>query len=460
MENEKTIAAISTPPGRGGIGIIRISGPKSLAIGKRLIDPENPHGVLLKDRYLKYAKIRDLEGDLLDEALMVYMKGPKSYTGEDVVEIQAHGSYISMERILKEILKNGAFLAEPGEFTKRAFLNGRMDLSQAEAVMDLINAKTKASHNLSLRQMEGKLSRKINDLKERLLSLLAHIEVTIDYPEEDIDEIDRGFLKDTLISVRDDIDGLLEGADEGLILREGIKLVIAGKTNVGKSSLLNALAREDRAIVTDIPGTTRDIIEEDINLKGIMLKIIDTAGIRETEDEIEKLGIERTRKNIEDSDLVILVVDASAELDQRDMGIFDIIKDKRLLVILNKIDREILVDIDSLKSHFGEKFDYVETSMTGGIGLDSLEDKIVSMFLRGDFEDSESILIDNLRQKEALESARLSILDAIASFEEILPVDMISFDIFEALNSLARITGESMEEDLIHKIFSEFCLGK
>jgi tRNA modification GTPase len=376
------------------------------------------------------------------------------------VEIHCHGGIIPITNILKEVIKKGARLAEPGEFTKRAFLNGRIDLVQAEAVMDLICAKTEKLANASINQMEGSLSGHIKRMRARLIDIMAHIEVTIDYPEEDIDEVASQSIKENITDIVKDIEYLLSTAEHGRLIRQGIKAVIIGKTNVGKSSLLNALVKEDRAIVTDIPGTTRDVIEEFINIKGVAVRIIDTAGIRETLDQVEQIGIQRSKQNIESADLIITVLDASSPLEDQDREILKYLKDRKSLIILNKIDKPVVLDRNEIEELIGKERPIVETSLTLGKGIDKVEDIIYKMFFRGELEMSNDLMITNIRHQETLNKAHKHLLDALEGIDNLLPMDIVSIDLRSAVDSLGSITGETITDDLIDKIFSEFCLGK
>ncbi len=457
---DDTIAAIATPPGEGGIGIVRISGSKALDIAKEIFIFGSKKNRTFKDRYLHYGKVVDGKGNIIDEVLLAYMKGPRSYTAEDVVEIHCHGGIIPITNILKEVIKKGARLAEPGEFTKRAFLNGRIDLVQAEAVMDLICAKTEKLANASINQMEGSLSGHIKRMRARLIDIMAHIEVTIDYPEEDIDEVASQSIKENITDIVKDIEYLLSTAEHGRLIRQGIKAVIIGKTNVGKSSLLNALVKEDRAIVTDIPGTTRDVIEEFINIKGVAVRIIDTAGIRETLDQVEQIGIQRSKQNIESADLIITVLDASSPLEDQDREILKYLKDRKSLIILNKIDKPVVLDRNEIEELIGKERPIVETSLTLGKGIDKVEDIIYKMFFRGELEMSNDLMITNIRHQETLNKAHKHLLDALEGIDNLLPMDIVSIDLRSAVDSLGSITGETITDDLIDKIFSEFCLGK
>lgn len=460
MFDADTIVAISTPPGEGGIGIVRMSGEKSIDIIKEIfVLPSGKEISEIKDRYFYYGKIVDVAGEPLDEVLMVCMRGPRSYTREDIVEIHCHGGMIPIRKILELIISHGARLAEPGEFTKRAFLNGRLDLVQAEAVADLIRAKSDEAARSSLRQMEGSLSRKLKDIRERLLDLIAHIEVTIDYPEEDIDEIIGKEIAGVLDEVLSEMKRLIDSANTGKLIRQGIKTVIVGKPNVGKSSLLNALVRENRAIVTHIPGTTRDIIEEYISIRGIQVNIIDTAGIRETEDVVEKIGVERTKKNIDEADLIIAMFDASVPFEKEDEEILGRIKDKKVLVIVNKTDLPNLLDIEKIKSTIPDG-DIIETSLIKGEGVEEIENYIYNMVYSGNVTVSDEPMVTNIRHENLLKSSYKHLLDAKNALEHGVPLDLISIDIRSSLDDIGVITGEFVTDDIVDRIFSNFCVGK
>lgn len=460
MFDADTIVAISTPPGEGGIGIVRMSGEKSIDIIKEIfVLPSGKEISEIKDRYFYYGKIVDVAGEPLDEVLMVCMRGPRSYTREDIVEIHCHGGMIPIRKILELIISHGARLAEPGEFTKRAFLNGRLDLVQAEAVADLIRAKSDEAARSSLRQMEGSLSRKLKDIRERLLDLIAHIEVTIDYPEEDIDEIIGKEIAGVLDEVLSEMKRLIDSANTGKLIRQGIKTVIVGKPNVGKSSLLNALVRENRAIVTHIPGTTRDIIEEYISIRGIQVNIIDTAGIRETEDVVEKIGVERTKKSIDEADLIIAMFDASVPFEKEDEEILERIKDKKVLVIVNKTDLPNLLDIEKIKSTIPDG-DIIETSLIKGEGVEEIENYIYNMVYSGNVTVSDEPMVTNIRHENLLKSSYKHLLDAKNALEHGVPLDLISIDIRSSLDDIGVITGEFVTDDIVDRIFSNFCVGK
>lgn len=460
MSNE-TIAAIATAPGEAGIGIVRISGKKALEIvDKIFVGKNNKKMSANKPRMLTYGHIIDPSNDKkIDEVLAVYMKGPHTYTTEDVVEINCHGGIVPVRKILEIVIENGARIAERGEFTKRAFLNGRIDLAQAEAVMDLISAKTNMSYEMSLNQLEGALSKKINELRNVVLKMLAHIEVSIDYPEEDIEEITKSELQTYSTTIKSELIKLIESTQTGKILREGIKTIILGKPNVGKSSLLNALLRENRAIVTDVPGTTRDIIEEYINIKGIPLKIIDTAGIRDTEDIVEKIGVDRAKELIESADLVISVFDVSRELTKEDIEIIEMIKEKKCIVLLNKSDLPRKLNVDELVEKIGDK-KIIESSILHGEGVSILEKELANMFFKGHIYTNSDIIVNNIRHKNLLNESLKNINEVIESIELGIPIDCLEVDIKQCWENLGKINGETITEDVIDKIFSEFCIGK
>ena len=459
MKEFDTICGISTPIGEGGISIIRISGDKCLDIIDRIFKGVNKSSVKdMKTYTMRYGHIHNIENtEVIDEVIISYMKGPKSFTAEDVVEVNCHGGVTSTNRVLQEIIKSGARIAEPGEFTKRAFLNGRIDLSQAEAVMDIIRAKTDLSMKSAVMQSSGYLSREINKLREYMLNTLALIEYSVDFTEDD-EEVDESVpvrIIEQLSKAKNEMNLLLKNADEGRIIRDGLKLAIVGKPNVGKSSLLNALLKEKRAIVTDIPGTTRDVIEEFINLDGIPVKVIDTAGIRESDDIVEQIGVERSREKMNEADLVIFVLDSSRELDDEDREILERLKDKKYIVLLNKVDLEGKINEDEIKS----LENIIRISAKSGFGLEDLKSKIKDMFFDGEV-DTESLIISNSRHKQALYRAleNCELAEGKVKANEFL--DLISIYVTAALKALGEITGSELEEDLVNKIFSEFCVGK
>lgn len=460
MRDFDTICAIATPIGEGGVAIIRISGQNVIDIASKIFVGKRKNDIKDMQTYtMRYGNIVDIESkEIIDDVILSFMKMPHSYTGENVVEINCHGGVVSTNRVLNQIVKAGARLAEPGEFTKRAFLNGRIDLSQAEAIMDIITAKTELSMKSAMMQSNGSLSKEISQLRKFLLNVLALIEYAVDFTEDDEDIVDDNLIsqiKDginkTLVRVRD----LLKNADEGKILRDGLNIVIVGKPNVGKSSLLNSLLREKRAIVTDIPGTTRDVIEEYINLDGIPIKITDTAGIRETEDAVEKIGVEKSKQKIEEADLIILMLDTSREIDDEDKLIIEAIKDKKYISLLNKVDLENKIDSDIIKILDNK----IEISAKTGFGINDLKEQIKGLFFDGKI-DTESMIISNTRHKQALyrtlENCDIA-MDRINANEYL---DLISIYITAAMKALGEITGDELEEDILNKIFSEFCVGK
>ncbi len=458
---DDTIAAIATAPGEAGIGIVRISGEKSMEIiDKIFISKKNKKLSLYEPRRITYGYIIDPDdGEKIDEVLVSYMKAPGTYTREDVVEINCHGGMISVKKILELVLRSGARMADPGEFTKRAFLNGRIDLAQAEAIMDLIGAKTEKGFDVALDQLEGSLSKQVSDIREKLLQMLAHIEVSIDFAEEDIDEVTLDALLKDSIKIKDNIQKLLDTSHTGKIIRDGLSTVIVGKPNVGKSSLLNALVRESRAIVTDVPGTTRDTIEEHFSIKGIPLRLIDTAGIRETDDAVEKIGVERSKKLFNLADLIIVVLDASDGLTEEDLEIIDLIGSKRAIIIINKTDLPQKLSVDEVREIVKDK-DIIETSILENIGIEKIEDALVDMVYQGEVKAKDSLMVTNVRHKNALEKALGSIKDGIEATKKQMPLDFIEVDIRDAWDALGRITGDTAGEDLLDHIFENFCIGK
>lgn len=463
--NSDTIAAIATFPGNSGINIIRISGDSALSvaenifIGKKSANKRDESNKLkLKPRYLHYGHIIDREKDkIIDEVLISYMKGPNTYTKEDVVEINCHGGIISAKKILEIVMQQGCRPAERGEFTKRAFLNGRLDLTQAEAVIDIINAKTDSSHEISVNHLEGRLSKEINKIIEEIMQLLANIEVNIDFPEYDEDEITIAGIKELSGRVADEIDRLIKTADTGKIYKEGIKTVILGKPNVGKSSLMNFLLNENRAIVTDIPGTTRDTIEEYVNIKGIPLRIIDTAGIRDTDDKIEKMGVEKALGKVDEADLVIMVFDSSRGLEREDEIIIDYIKNKKVIYIKNKTDLENKLN---LSKHEDIENRIINISVLKNEGLEEIIEEISDMFFGGSLNIESDLIINSVRHKNLLIKAKKSLEEVLKSINEDMTIDFIEIDLKDAMESLGLIVGKAVSDDLVEKIFSEFCIGK
>lgn len=455
---DDTIAAIATAPGEGGIGIIRISGEKSLQVAQSIFKSKS--GKMIKDynaRTLIYGTVVDNE-KVIDEVLVAYMKGPNSYTAEDVIEINCHGGFISVKKILELILSKGVRLAEAGEFTKRAFLNGRIDLSQAEAVMDLINSKNDFALNSSIEQLKGGVSDAIKDIRKDIIYHIAFIESALDDPEHiSLDGYDEE-ITEMLNENIDKISKLVNSFDNGRIMKEGIKTVILGKPNAGKSSLLNLMLGEDRAIVTDIEGTTRDTLEENINFNGLSLKIIDTAGIRDTEDLVERIGVNKAKEIAKEGDLIIYVVDGSRELDDNDREIIKLINDKQAIILVNKSDMDTVINIDELKKDSNR--DVILFSAKNGEGMDQLEEEIRNMFYSGKVTYNDQVYITNARHKEALENALESLKQVKNSVDAGMPEDFYSIDLMDAYTDLGLIIGESVEDDLVNEIFSKFCMGK
>lgn len=456
---DDTIAAIATAPGEGGIGIIRISGERSLQVAQEIFKSMSGKQIEeYKTRTLIYGNIIDNE-NVIDEVLVAYMKGPNSYTAEDVIEINCHGGFISVKKILELILSKDVRLAEKGEFTKRAFLNGRIDLSQAEAIIDVIKSKTDKAHEIAQTQLEGTLSNKIRELRMNVTELLAHVEVAIDYPEEDIEHITYKTLKDKAEILRDEIKKLYDTAESGKIFRDGLKTVIVGKPNVGKSSLLNAILGENRAIVTDIPGTTRDVIEEFVNIKGIPLKIVDTAGIRETDDIVEKIGVKKSRESLSTADLVIAVLDSSRKLSEEDFEILENLDKKKAILILNKVDLNQEIEEEKILQYV-DNDSIIRISALNNEGIEILQNKIEDLVYNGEVKNSSDLVITNSRHKDALNKAYKSINDAIDAINQNMPFDFIEVDLKNIWDYLGYINGDTVTEDLLDSIFENFCIGK
>lgn len=459
---EDTIAAISTPPGEGGIGIVRISGPDAKRIGKAVFafagDVAAP-----RSHRLYYGHVRDGQtGRVVDEALISFMSAPHTYTREDVVEINCHGGILPLAKTLEIVLAAGARPARPGEFTQRAFLNGRIDLAQAEAVIQIIRARTETAMFLGAAQLQGRLSGKVKEIRQALLAVLAHMEASIDFPEhQDVEELAREQIRQGAEKGIGFLDALLATADKGRILREGIRTAIVGRPNVGKSSLLNALLREQRAIVTDIPGTTRDVLEESINLGGVALTVLDTAGIRETEDEVEKIGVARSREALEKADLILFVLDLSAGVQEDDLAVLREVGNKPCIIIANKTD---LVEnpagaTDRMERTFVGR-PVVAMSLLREKGLEKLEETIVKTLFQGDVTAPESAMVTTARHKDALKRARGSLAEMLSSLDEGFAVDLLAIDFHAALEALGEITGESVGPELAEEIFRSFCIGK
>lgn len=450
-----TIVAISTSPGIGGIGIIRMSGKESFEILNKFFVPKNKSKI--KGYSMKYGNIVDNEKNVVDEVLVSYFLAPKSYTTENMCEINSHGGNIVMNQILEICLRNGAVLAEPGEFTKRAFLNGRIDLSQAEAVVDIINSKTDKESKVAIQQLEGSLSEKIKNIRQKTVSLLADIEVTIDYPEYDVEEVTESKISDFLKEIDILLDQLEKSFLNGKILKEGIKVAIIGKPNAGKSSLLNLILNEERAIVTDIEGTTRDSIEEFIHIDGVPLKIIDTAGIRNAKDEVEKIGVEKSLKIAEESEIILAIFDISKELDEEDKKILKMVKQKNAIILLNKIDLEKRLNLTEIMDC--EK-PIIEISVKNKEGVDKLYQQISKEFKLNEIAIDGETIVSNNRHKSLIISARQHVKKVQETIEQNMPIDMISSYLKEIIEELGKITGENVTEDVINEIFSKFCLGK
>jgi len=457
---EDTIAAISTPLGEGGIGIVRLSGPAAVDIAKKIFKSKKEEWSAAGGHRLIYGHIYDQAGQSVDEVLVGYMKAPHTYTRENIVEINCHGGIVPTKKILELVLGAGARLARPGEFSLRAFLNGRIDLAQAESIVDVIRAQTEAGLKLAVAQLNGNLSTKISDLQERLLGLLAQVEANIDFPEDDLEESTGEELIQLSGELLQRIKDLIKGAQAGKIYREGIRTIIIGRPNVGKSSLLNALLRENRAIVTDIPGTTRDIIEEIINIRGIPLKIIDTAGLHETENIIEKIGMEKTREMIGRADLVLVLLDAGRILDEEDLDIISYVGNKKAVFLVNKDDlSEKKIGVENMASLAAGR-PVLRISAKEGTGLCELEEKIFEMVMGGHLTGTDEVLVTNTRHKQALETAARHLEEAVAEIKRSVPVDVVAIDIRAAWEALGEITGAAVTEDLLNRIFADFCIGK
>lgn len=456
---EKTIVAISTASGNGGIGIIRLSGRQTFDIIDKIFIPKNKSKDI-KGYTMKYGNIvNPKNNEIIDEVLVAYFVAPKSYTTENMCEINSHGGTVVEKRILELCLENGAELAEPGEFTKRAFLNGRIDLSQAEGIIDLINSKTEMEAKESINQLEGNLSKKIKKIEQKMLDIMVNIEVTIDYPEYDVEEVTNSEALKKLNEIHNLLNELENSFNKGKIIKDGIKTVIIGKPNAGKSSLLNSLLKEDRAIVSDIAGTTRDTIEEYLNIDGIPLKLIDTAGIRDTENTIEKIGVEKSKKLVNDADLIIAIFDISGSLDEDDRKIIELIRDKKAIILLNKVD--VLKNNNKMEEEIKKlNKPVIKISAKEEMGLENLYDEIKKMFELNEISSNNEILITNERHKNQIIKAKQNILDAIKTVRNNTPVDIISIYINQAMEDLGEITGVNVSENIINEIFAKFCLGK
>ena len=456
MFKNETIAAIATGLTNAGIGIIRVSGDMAIDVVDKIFYTKN--GLKTKlSHTINYGYIVE-DGNIVDEVLVMLMKAPRTYTGEDTVEINCHGGILVLQKVLKLVLKAGARIAKPGEFTKRAFLNGKMDLSKAEAVIDIINAKNDYALKSGMSQLNGNIRNKISGMREKILHEIAYIESALDDPENySLDKYPKK-LEKIINYIQKDIDKLINSFSNGKIIKEGVETVIIGRPNAGKSSILNLLLKEDRAIVSDIEGTTRDIIREYIKLGDISLNIVDTAGIRNTEDYIEKIGVDKAKNIAINADFVLLVIDATKSLSEEDIELIDYIKDKKAIILLNKADSEILLSVDDIKKYTDKKI--ILFSAKESIGLSELEEEIKLMFYRGDIDFNDQIYITNERHIEALEEAKESLDMVLSSIEEELPEDFYSIDMLNAYESLGSITGEAIDDDLANEIFSKFCMGK
>ena len=456
-----TIAAISTAPGEGAIGIVRISGDLAISIASSIYQCGTKQLEEQKTHTIHYGHIVDPKsGEVYDEVMVSVLRAPKTFTREDIVEINCHGGIVAINRVLQLVLRMGARLAEPGEFTKRAFLNGRIDLSQAEAVMDLIRAKTDKSMQLAMRQLDGQLSHLIQNLRQEILNTLAQVEVNIDYPEyDDVEEMTLQLLREKTQQVLQGIRTLLNTASQGKILRDGLKTAIVGRPNVGKSSLLNVLLREEKAIVTDIAGTTRDTIEEYVNVRGVPLQLIDTAGIRETDDVVEKIGVERSRKALKEADFVLLLLNQSETLQEEDIRLLETTKGMKRIILFNKTDLPSKLSKEDIAPYANEE-EIVTTSMLNKEGIDQLEEKIAGYFFQGQMNERDATYLSNTRHIALLEKAEQALVEVQNGIEMEMPVDLIQIDFTRAWDLLGEITGDSVQDELLTQLFSQFCLGK
>ena len=456
-----TIAAISTAPGEGAIGIVRISGDLAISIASSIYQCGTKQLEEQKTHTIHYGHIVDPKsGEVYDEVMVSVLRAPKTFTREDIVEINCHGGIVAINRVLQLVLRMGARLAEPGEFTKRAFLNGRIDLSQAEAVMDLIRAKTDKSMQLAMRQLDGQLSHLIQNLRQEILNTLAQVEVNIDYPEyDDVEEMTLQLLREKTQQVLQGIHALLNTASQGKILRDGLKTAIVGRPNVGKSSLLNVLLREEKAIVTDIAGTTRDTIEEYVNVRGVPLQLIDTAGIRETDDVVEKIGVERSRKALKEADFVLLLLNQSETLQEEDIRLLETTKGMKRIILFNKTDLPSKLSTEDIAPYANEE-EIVTTSMLNKEGIDQLEEKIAGYFFQGQMNERDATYLSNTRHIALLEKAEQALVEVQNGIEMEMPVDLIQIDFTRAWDLLGEITGDSVQDELLTQLFSQFCLGK
>lgn len=454
-----TIAAIATPPGEGAISIVRLSGDDAVMIANQVFKGKDLTKV--SSHTINYGHFIDPKTrEIIDEVMVSVLRAPKTFTREDTIEINCHGGIVPTNKILQVLLTNGARLAEPGEFTKRAFLHGRIDLAQAESVMDLIRAKTDRSMKAALNQLDGNLSQLIKNLRQEILDVLAQVEVNIDYPEyDDVEEMTSKLLREKAIDVRAKIEQLLVTARQGKILREGLATALVGRPNVGKSSLLNHLLHEDKAIVTDIAGTTRDVIEEYVNVRGVPLKLVDTAGIRETDDMVEKIGVERSRQAIDRSDLVMLLLNASEPLTTEDIELLQLTQAKKRIIVLNKMDLEPKLDLNELYQYV-DKAEVLKTSVLKNEGISELEEHIAALFYGGIENSQTTVLVTNARHIALLEQAKAALESVLTGLDQELPVDLVQIDMTRAWELLGEITGDSYQDELLDQLFSQFCLGK
>ncbi|HCZ8192601.1 TPA: tRNA uridine-5-carboxymethylaminomethyl(34) synthesis GTPase MnmE [Staphylococcus aureus] len=455
-----TITSISTPMGEGAIGIVRLSGPQAVEIADKLYKGKH----LLNDvpsHTINYGHIIDPESkEVVEEVMVSVLRAPKTFTREDIIEINCHGGILTINRVLELTMTYGARMAEPGEFTKRAFLNGRIDLSQAEAVMDFIRSKTDRASKVAMNQIEGRLSDLIKKQRQSILEILAQVEVNIDYPEyDDVEDATTEFLLEQSKEIKQEINRLLDTGAQGKIMREGLSTVIVGKPNVGKSSMLNNLIQDNKAIVTEVAGTTRDVLEEYVNVRGVPLRLVDTAGIRETEDIVEKIGVERSRKALSQADLILFVLNNNEALTQEDYTLYEVVKNEDVIVIVNKMDLEQNIDINEVKDMIGDT-PLIQTSMLKQEGIDELEIQIRDLFFSGEVQNQDMTYVSNSRHISLLKQARQTIQDAIDAAESGVPTDMVQIDLTRTWEILGEIIGETASDELIDQLFSQFCLGK
>lgn len=455
-----TITSISTPMGEGAIGIVRLSGPQAIEIGDILYKGKKKLSEV-ETHTINYGHIIDPEtNETVEEVMVSVLRAPKTFTREDIIEINCHGGILTINRILELTMTYGARMAEPGEYTKRAFLNGRIDLSQAEAVMDFIRSKTDRASKVAMNQIEGRLSDLIKKQRQSILEILAQVEVNIDYPEyDDVEDATTDFLLEQSKRIKEEINQLLETGAQGKIMREGLSTVIVGRPNVGKSSMLNNLIQDNKAIVTEVAGTTRDVLEEYVNVRGVPLRLVDTAGIRDTEDIVEKIGVERSRKALSEADLILFVLNNNEPLTEDDQTLFEVIKNEDVIVIINKTDLEQRLDVSELREMIGD-MPLIQTSMLKQEGIDELEIQIKDLFFGGEVQNQDMTYVSNSRHISLLKQARQSIQDAIDVAESGIPMDMVQIDLTRTWEILGEILGESASDELIDQLFSQFCLGK